>query len=181
MDSEPDARDLMRPLPVTVWGNLSKPLNLSVPRLPPMENRDDDEGRACVPKLLEGWHAFLHMKVLARWLDIASARSSFAMSVILFWAFTGRGSRCVLRDAEARAETNGCKPLEESSKDGREVPIEMGLLSLDCRGGGKRKRNSIRCLHLLEFSGRDQERGRLWKLQILLAEDKGKSEENKRS
>lgn len=42
MDSEPDARDLMRPLPVPVWGNLSKRLNLSVRRLPHMENRDDE-------------------------------------------------------------------------------------------------------------------------------------------
>lgn len=62
------------------------------------------------PELLEGWDVFMHVKVLARWLDIASAQSSLAMSVIIFWAFTGRGSRCVLRDAEARAETNGCKP-----------------------------------------------------------------------
>lgn len=42
VDSRPDACDLIWPLPVTIWGNLSKPLSISVPRVPHVGNRDDE-------------------------------------------------------------------------------------------------------------------------------------------
>lgn len=48
--------------------------------------------------------AFVYIKVLARWLDIASAQSPLAMPEVLGWAFTGRGSRGVLHDTDIRAE-----------------------------------------------------------------------------
>lgn len=57
----------------------------------------------------------------------------------------------------------------------------MGLLSLDCRGGGKQKRTALGAFTFWNSQGRDQDRGRLWMLQTLLAEDKGESEENRHS
>lgn len=73
----------------------------------------------------------------------------------------------------------GVNYKKKSSKDGREAWVERGL-DLPGLWGRWQKTNSIRYLYLLKFSGRSRERQRkVMEALKMLAEDKGKREENR--
>lgn len=80
--------------------NLCKSLDLCVPRLLQMETQGDEEGLP--PRAVGRMAASVHMDILARWLSTASALSHGRFSVILSWAYAGRGSR--LSPGEGRRE-----------------------------------------------------------------------------